>query len=182
MDQTLERSITESRCFRLWAIAISIALTILLLLGSATSKYVAVFRFYLHSSADLALAQDIYVVETSGTPTFNLRMKSSNPNNSGLYLWLQPQEERTTYPQGPATILNDDVSWPVSFGSRFWPVKQDEAYSFKVTDKGGQNVLALGDVDARVHAVGIGWLWTGSFISTLASVLQIIAFLGQRDR
>ena len=157
--------------------AISIVLTLVLVLGASTSKHIAVFNFTL-KSADLTLSQDVYVIESDGTSKVHLWMKSSNPHDGGLYLWVQAQGE--TLPRVAATILNDDVSWLADFGSR--AVRQGGDYTFKVTDESGQNALALGDVRARVYAVDAGWLRAGLFISTLASILQFVAFLGQRDR
>jgi hypothetical protein len=173
--------VARSRQFKLWGIGASVGLSLILLWGATFGKHVVLIHFDLRSSTDWTLPQDTYVFEDSRVPRFDFHMKSSNPQGGGLYVWIRPWEENTYRQSGPATVVGEDVSWPVQLGSPKWPVIHDESYSFKVADGSERDPSASGEIEATVYALGVGWLWLSGFISAMASFLQIYSFLGQRD-
>ena len=90
---------------------------------------------------------------------------------------ISPDEENKWYLQGTGYRVIDSVFiGKFQLGSKEWPMKKNQHYLFRLTSDNGQ-LLAQGEIDARVHKIYGTESILLIFVTLLASIVQIFAFL-----
>lgn len=113
-------------------------------------------------------------VDGAGVAFFDFLASTDLPTGGRLQLMIRPvvdpefHIQRILYP-----IDGGMVAGVAQLGSRDYPLRQDESYTFRVVDTAGRAVLD-GHISARVHPVLGASQWLIVAIGILASVIQIL--------
>jgi len=113
-------------------------------------------------------------VSGAGVAFFDFQASSDLPSGNRLQLQIRPDAEPNFYPQRqPYVVDNGIVTGVAELGSRDWPLKQDESFTFRVVDASGKSVLD-GRIEARVQPTLNVNHWIIIAIGVFASVIQIV--------
>jgi hypothetical protein len=169
---------------RYLVLVISLALTVVLVVGALRAKYLAEFHFEPGPSTDLALTdyQRVVEVPVTGVPNIDVRMQSASWKAEDLHLWIKPQAEPKGFDNGAGQqVGSDQIHWVASFGSPIWPMHENTTYTYSVVGP-HNDVEAFGEIRANVFKIA-DWSFAivSMVVSTLASFIQILSLCLMRS-
>lgn len=105
---------------------------------------------------------------------FDFRAYVENPSISEVRLDIRPSAEPVWYQQENYYVSNGFVMGTAQLGSREWPVKQTEQYTFRLVAADG-SLLSEGQINAVVDQIAGSESWLIGGIGAFASLLQIVS-------
>lgn len=128
---------------------------------------------------DIRFSTTSWVVkpDSDGVVNFNMMGTLGNLSSPKIKMEISPDEENKWYLQGIGyRVIDSAFIGKAQLGSKEWPMKKDQHYSFRLISDNGQ-LLAQGEIDARVHKTYGTESTILIFVTLLASIVQIITFL-----
>jgi len=119
----------------------------------------------------------IITPDSDGIVNFNLMGTVENSSINLVKFEISPNEEGKWYLQtGGYRVIDKTFIGKAQLGSKEYPMKKDQYYSFRLLTQDNETLLAQGTITAKVNKMYGTSSHLLIFVTLLASVLQIISY------